>query len=1325
MSEKFSSKQDWRDYEDKRSEKRADKWEEIDFDSYPRMQGETSEEYGQRLKNMHKKMSEWEQGSADGESQGSPDKIRELVMRKLELGVYTPEEAEALIERLTRRMEQRKEDKRYEAWQEGNADEMSERLEERGQVGFAEKVANDIREKVDEEIIKKALASGDNSEVFAILARLPKREGIRDEQDRREYEEELARRTAEGHDRYDAVIGEAMVILQNEVFGETAIDASENSENLGEGAETEKTREEMFAELLSPEGAKWLYEEMGVESISDVKNLTDEELKDLYEKWAGRNTEEAEIEKSREEMLGELFGMEGAKWISEVMGIQSMSEVKNLSDEELRNLYAQWTEYKNKDEAGEEAEEADEKKSLIAVNLDRTRDAEAAARDIAERMLREDLADGGKLKRLIKSIWRGNLFRGYYVEKNKKLAYERILEKQGGEDGELADHDWQSRSEATIDRFISEYDEMIHEKAGEWKNALPEDHPAAVAAKEAISKFARGEVDEANFTEEMDRVKAMLRDEKGNSKGEVVLDNYLELARAAKGRFEHEEGIESIMEGFKLINGEARANVRTEAHLKALDKLMDRYEHSKFGRFLPPEIVAGAASVGVWLAQAGAKSAVRAATLGLGGAVVTGVVAGMKEGSRVSTDRAQMSREMASGLAPGASKYDKAVGETLYAMTDATKLTGDLRAAIESGDRATLAGVLAVAETRTKMSDERNIDLICYSDPTRVEEERFALDLARAEARVKLRELAPNADDALNQTMGAVEKILDEGTEGAPGIKARDAAFKKLRRKQMIKQGIKTGVVAAGTMIVSQEVMAAFDPNSYGIADKVFNLKNNADANNTLLAGMLGFKGPDGLAIIGSERIDAQEANGVKLTDEQVAQLKQEGYTVNRFETNTLESRDIDMSASEYAREYGTEVGRDGWGSNGTTAFDGNELRAHYTTNGDGIVTRMTGNSTTWGGETIDFDQAVSEGKIKAFISLTGDSQKTPLEVTGQLVSNGSQLEFIPEPGTVAAECFQDGKFIGKYFEVAFDNGVTEDGVQHMIPLATVVGRGMENAVLPATVEVPVTDVLYNVIGFDQVTEKAGEAAAERLTGLGIMLPFVRRDNLSRARRRERSGDTAPAPTPPTLGGREIAKSETTISEPEDREVRQPEGTGENEAPAEKPAESEGGEGTSPEAPESEQSTEPESIEERGEYGEDGEPNWEVLRDQIGGEQGVWLVNGGMDTAPESWRNYQYEQWWDGLSDEIKDRFSGKSADRLSPESDTLYDWLWATGKALSAEEIYGETAEVYESTWNAMNDRQKEDIREGRFVPNNQYFVNWLRDNGIIPAEGENNEAA
>ena len=1003
----------------------------------------------------------------------------------------------------------------------------------------------------------------------------------------------------------------------------------------------------------------------------------------------GSSPESGEQELTREQMIEGFQSREAGEWLAEHHPDMTPEQLRNMDDEALRQL---WDEYQSSlAQEGDNGEA--ERRPLRAVALSREMDARDAARDIAERMLKEDLAEGGRLTRFVKGIWKGNLFRGYYLGRNRQLAYERIMDKQNGRNTELSDADWSDRSQATIDRFLSEYEEqMIHSGAGEWRDVLGSDNEVTQAARAAIEAFARDpNMTEEAFNQEMARVKAMLRD--GNEAqnrvalGDMVLDNYLDIARTARERFQHEESLEDIMEGFEIVIGEARSNVRTEAHRDALDRLMDRWEQGRVSRFISPEIVGGAASAALWFAQRGATNLARIATAGFGGSAVTGIAAGLKERNRVTTDRAQMARQFASGLElPGRTKYDQELAETIYKGTPATQLTEVLRAALREGNNDAIRQALLASETLSRMSDTRNIDLITYSDPTRIEEERFALDLARAELRAHLRDVAPDALTNLDRDVAARMERLAESE-----LDARDAAFVKLRRKRSIKMGVKTGLVAAGTMIAGQEVVAAFSPDHYGIADEIFKLNNNADAKMTWMAGVLGFEN--------SSAVGDVVAENMELTPEQVEAYEKQGCVVTSNNVETITQEDITMTAREYADKYGVKVTRDDWGANGTKFSDGNELRAYYTSGGDGIVTGMSGNSVTWGGESINVEEALENGKIRAFVSLTRDGQMTPVEVTGRLV-NG-QMEFIPEPGSAAAACFENGKFVGKYFEVVYDNGLDANGVQHVIPLATLVGEGVDNNVFTGVEDVVTNTTVYDVVAPDTPSLMAA-----------IPLPFVRRQEFTNGRRRQ-----TPEPQPAPEGGQGGANppegqpapgdGQGGANPPEGQPVPgdgqgganppegQPapeDGQGGANPPEGQPAPEDGqGGGTSPEpqpapgsqsTPEGGQGGGPEGdydLEERREedgYDEDGEPDWDRLKDQIGGENGLRIVRGdfdGLATQNREGMNVMFDLWWNSLSQDVRERFSGARGYGLllSPESDALFDWLRDTGKTLSADAIY------------------------------------------------------
>ena len=757
---------------------------------------------------------------------------------------------------------------------------------------------------------------------------------------------------------------------------------------------------------------------------------------------------------------------------------------------------------------------------IIATRANLEKDAKDAARDISEKILQEKLTSG-RFKWL-KRIVAGQLFREGFLAHYEKQAYNMIVAKQKGESlGEksrgLSDQEW-SVSNAGIERFVQAYikgyeKEMIHSAAGEGMDVyglnengeavkyvkgedgkekaeeIDQDSPEAIATKgihEAISKYAKGEIDKANFEEQMNRLAAEAMDR--GSKADLSINNYIEAAETARERMEIEHDINNVMNGFRFINAEARRNVRTEAHRDLLDKCVDKLENLPGLRLLPTEVVAGAAGFAVAFSQRATGGVLRAVAPGIGGAVSAGFFAGLKERNRVATDRRIQARRLATGEGAGDTKYDKAMEKTMYESKPANAYTNELYAALDKYKaspnnpalKKELITILAQVNVAEDLSDgvgkspSERMDLISFSsgDSAVIEDERMALDVARAEARAAL---GPSAMESESYTE-AVEYARETFEAD---INSKNAAFRKLRAKRVAAQSVKTAAVAAIFAVAGQEVVAAFDPNQYGIADEIFHLQNNAGAHNTMLAGIAGFKGV--------EHIRGEALTG--LTKEQA-----EAYA-SRNSSAVVSSREIvhtnttteNISASEFAAERGVPVHRTAWGVNQyANVADGNELRVYSTADNNGFFSGMTGNSVTGTGQVINYEQAVSEGKITAFMSLSRDTQATPIEIPAILGPDG-KLQFIPDdPALQQAITNNDFGF----FEVAYNAGV-ENGVDQIIPLATVVGDGSMDSLIPVTTSTQVIETVYDVLKPEQTIEHARDI----LAAAGI--PLTSRKDLS------------------------------------------------------------------------------------------------------------------------------------------------------------------------------------------------------------------------------------
>ena len=693
---------------------------------------------------------------------------------------------------------------------------------------------------------------------------------------------------------------------------------------------------------------------------------------------------------------------------------------------------------------------------LTAVNLNRTFDAKRRAREIAERKLNEKLAESGFLKRWIL----GSPGRAFMLNKYEKAAMEEIQNKQAGGESEVSDEEWLADSDATMERMTmagqnqgdEAYSGLVHE--GESLNVNKE---ATEKANEIISEYAQGGMSLEEFSKNIEEVREILRAENGG----VYEDNFLELANTAKARFEHGEGVESIMRGFQVLNAEVRDSTRTEAHRTAIDKMMDGWNSAKSRlgvlSLIPEEVIIGAAGVAMWAMQSGTRNVARAIPL-LGSMVVGGAFSAMREGSRVQADRQQRLNELAQGRGDlGHNRLDDQIAETAYDMKSSNDLMNAIGDAMKSDNSEGLMKAVLEAEAYISRSDSSKVDHIKYSSPDKVASERWALDLAIAQAKASLPKDKYNEYKAAEDSVYAERMCFLEQDENT-----KDAVFKKLRRKRMLKVGATSAVISGLTLVAGNEIRAAFDDKVYGLADGIKDHfgggGGTAEDGKSLLAGVLGLnpKMPEGM---GEEYLG--------LTADQVKELgvnPLKGDTITAYEqTIGGEPQITTMNVDEAAALEGSPIKNIGWANNGTAMSDLNELHAGMNADGTGWTTWMDNNGSMIGatGERINFSDAVANNQVVAYVTLKEGT--LPIKLPVNVLENG-QVEFIPEPGSAAAAAFEDGEFKGYMIEIAKSYG-TEDGVDQLVSLAAergtnTVGDTIEMMVEPESV----TETLFNVV---------------------------------------------------------------------------------------------------------------------------------------------------------------------------------------------------------------------------------------------------------------------
>jgi hypothetical protein len=457
--------------------------------------------------------------------------------------------------------------------------------------------------------------------------------------------------------------------------------------------------------------------------------------------------------------------------------------------------------------------------------------------------------------------------------------------------------------------------------------------------------------------------------------------------------------------------------------------------------------------------------------------------------------------------------------ETQYDQHDAKKMAEVLNRAVESGNTDNIKDALALVETATMMSDERGIDLIKYSsaDTDVIEQERINMDVARAKAKAELRRQGVS-ESALADTIREATEMFEDD------ISAKDKAFRKLRRRRMAAQGAKSAVTSGVMSIASQEVVSLFRPDQVGVLENlgVQVQQNNLDATNTLLAGALGFKG--------MEHINAMALTGAELTQQEIDQLRSQGYAVVPGQPKVIQT-EKEVSMGEYMESNG-DAKCTGFFGNGTRESDGNELHGYYNASkGDdrGPWTRITGTAT--GAMRVKAED-VNTDNFGFFVTIKGNQIYVPA------VAGDKKGVFYPDYDKCdpwLAEVVKNRQF--NRIQGGYMRGITEDGKIDFVSFWGYGGSGKVPDTVTTTVstEIPTYDV------FGSSTQEIDRAVEGFPT-----LAATSRKNLTLGRR-------ANAPKPTRVGGAPGTHM-VTPAPAEERPAPAPE-----PAPAERPAASGGG----------------------------------------------------------------------------------------------------------------------------------------------------------------------
>lgn len=745
---------------------------------------------------------------------------------------------------------------------------------------------------------------------------------------------------------------------------------------------------------------------------------------------------------------------------------------------------------------------------LTFVSLDQTHDAEAAARRIAEQKVKERAAniEGNRFTRKAKEAW-ANFTVPFTYQKARREALNAIVE-AGGDiyaNVDTTDEKWETAHGSVLERLQSDVPEALH-RGERAENLEAKDGQLASDLKDLIRQRVNGELDDEALREEKVRLFDRYREQHGTEllgKGLAEVDNLLPVVDAVVGAVEHGESLEAVLENMELRVGESRAGVRQEQRKALTDRVVDKLHTSKLSTLVSPEM---AGTVGAAVGMIGhigtskTVSKIAHATGLVGGAVGAVGLAVARERAHLRAERAHHNEAKAEGAEFDAGEK---MEEFAYELAGANELTTSLD--FESLDLSSREGVeqalerLGQVEARVELTDKTGKNLIKYDDIMDVAEQRWALDLARAQAKCQLR---PYLDDpAMLRELGVPEdgtfdSVLAERVGAATDVlmedvTAKDAAFKKWSRWQMAKAGAWGGASALTFGLVGSEVFAAMaDKTTSGLEKLRGQGGGERETILAALAGKLGFGGegrpidgatsfadrslgthgtltvPEGMEVqnnpdgtvnlsYGDMRVDnvPMEKDG-SLSPEALARLREQGLQVTdvSYAADMPETKTVHGSLHEFMeanRSQTEHVTRVGWSDNDTVRPDQNELKIWWGgKDNNGIrpgggyqfdISQMTAGGSSHDGLHENWKELAKNGELKMFISPSTGEQAHPFAVN---ISPDGKIDIPKDHPAAKFFSVHDGqaRFDGKYAEVAQVVGENDKGATEIRPLATEVG---------------------------------------------------------------------------------------------------------------------------------------------------------------------------------------------------------------------------------------------------------------------------------------------
>lgn len=631
--------------------------------------------------------------------------------------------------------------------------------------------------------------------------------------------------------------------------------------------------------------------------------------------------------------------------------------------------------------------------------VDQTKDARVMAGRAADEQLgvetNEGAESGGKLKTLIRSVWKMGSLKPWFRQRRKNKALNEIVEQQDVylHDGATDEERKQARL-AAVDRFVRGRG-YYSESAGEQRAELAADSPLATGLKDIIRQATDPQGQRPSNDELKRRYQELVAQHPDELKGEgrVTAHNLIEVIDNMRGADLHRDALQHAITNMAIITGESRAESNKNEHSALNDRIIDKLERlntklaGKGGALgfvgnLAPEGVISLGITGAMIAAGAARdSLIRKAGWAIAPGVGGAAVGALRGWSDANQRIRQHESERESGKVFQNDKRRQALDALMYEDKPARELIDTLRNTanrekITEGDEALKAALKALAEVTVRQGffdDGKKV--IRFSPGAKKQGELRDLADARRDAAVLLGSHISTFDQQTRERLGfpdgadinSIQELPEFGGQIVREIQADIDQKDKDRRGYKLKIGAGAGAirgavfsagVSFGINVAAGGIVELYDGGSKAetVSQSALVNQNNGISINgdyTIESDFSGLntsnfdvKGPDGNVVI--DNIHKDPITG-KIDDADLKRLLDAGFEVKPIdipavaETTTVSLGDYINSHPQEFRQLDIQ-----WMDNNTTAFDLNEQGGQLVANPDGTVT-ITQNMTAGG----------------------------------------------------------------------------------------------------------------------------------------------------------------------------------------------------------------------------------------------------------------------------------------------------------------------------------------------------------------------------------------